>query len=146
MIIFIIMLVTTYQKNKVIKSKIDIRKEVRNTLTIPEPNVNELFGTIGHKQPIKDIGKQLFVTKIVLISFNYLERACRTKALKITYSNGYFIYKVVLESNISIGSRLCWLQYIHGQWSVILGTDIDENLLIAITSAIEADIVNQYVV
>jgi hypothetical protein len=145
MIIFLMMLVTTYPKNKAIKSKIDIRKEVRNTLTIPEFNINESFDTIGQRKPIKG-SKQLFVTKIFSISFNYLQRACRTKALKITYSNGYFIYKVVLESNISIGSRLCWLQYLHGQWSVILGTDIDENLLIAITSAIEADIVNQYVV
>jgi hypothetical protein len=74
------------------------------------------------------------------ITFSYAQQLHRTKVLKVGagYRKPAFVYKVVLNSRLSTGeSQLCWLQQTQKGWDVLLGEDLDIQLIKAITTAIE---------
>jgi hypothetical protein len=74
------------------------------------------------------------------ITFSYAQQLHRTKVLKVGagYRKPVYVYKVVLSSRLSSGqSQLCWLQQTQQGWDVVLGENLDIQLIKAITTAIE---------
>jgi hypothetical protein len=77
-------------------------------------------------------------SKIFPITFSYLQKLYYTKVQKVIYRTNESIYKIALHSDISPGTRICWLQpRVHG-WAILLGYGLDERLLLAIISAIRS--------
>jgi hypothetical protein len=75
-------------------------------------------------------------SKVFSITFRYSQMLCYTKVLKVIYRPGECIYKVVLHSQVSSSARMCWLQLRTQGWNILLGQDLNEELISAITSAI----------
>jgi hypothetical protein len=75
--------------------------------------------------------------KVFAITFSYSQKCCYTKVLKVIYPFAEeCIYKVVLRSHVSFGASMCWLQPGTQGWNILLGQDLDEELILAITAAI----------
>ena len=75
------------------------------------------------------------------ITFSYAQQLHRTKVLRVGsgYKKPVYMYKVVLNSRLSNGeAKMCWLQQNGQNWDVLLGDNIDDTLLKAITTAIES--------
>lgn len=102
---------------------------------LPDQMNNLLF---FQRESLVIMNNQLFLSRIFPIIFIYLKKSCYTKVMKVIYRDDRFIYKVVLSSLVNPGSRICWLQ-LNGQgWTTLLGKDIDERLIQAITLAIDS--------
>jgi len=94
--------------------------------------------TPAAEAPLSLIKKdELLSSKIFSIRFHYLQQVVRTKVLKVAYGSGETIYKVALNSALSKGTNICWLQRRITNWVLILGMEPDAKLKMAITSAIE---------
>jgi len=75
------------------------------------------------------------------ITFSYAQQLHRTRVLKVGagYRKPAYVYKVVLNSKLCNGeAQLCWLQQTQQGWGVLLGDNLDKQLLKAITTAIES--------
>src|SRR5580704_14258177 len=75
-------------------------------------------------------------SKIFAIKFGYLQQLYHTKVLKVTYRDKQSLYKVALNGSISDSVPICWLQHQPGGWSMLLGQELNEGLIRAITTAI----------
>jgi hypothetical protein len=96
------------------------------------------FQTISKAEPQVITKNALSSSKIFPITFSYLQKLCYTKVLKVAYRADEFIYKVVLRSQVSSGTGICWMQLRTEGWAVLLGHGLDESLISAITLAIES--------
>ena len=84
------------------------------------------------------IENKLFVSKIFTLTFLYLGEIYDTKVMKVKYYAMEAIYKVALSSKLSNVSNICWLQRQQQRWVLKLGRDIDQQLINAITSALDS--------
>jgi hypothetical protein len=75
---------------------------------------------------------------IFSISFNYLHKIADIKVLKMVYPDKDVIYKIVLNSSFNQPVRDCWLQHQPQGWVILLGHQLDQHLVNAITTAISS--------
>jgi hypothetical protein len=71
------------------------------------------------------------------IEFHYKGNSFNTKVLKVAFSYGYPIYKVVMSSAMNVGLVICWLQRSRDRWTIILGHNVISELKNTICDAIE---------
>jgi hypothetical protein len=101
--------------------------------TTSSPTINDIEPTL------KVVGTEQAPGNFT-ITFSYGQQLHRTKVLKVGtgYRKPAYVYKVVLSSRLSSGeSQLCWLQQTQLGWDVLLGENLDSQLIKAITTAIE---------
>jgi len=101
------------------------------------PNFQTVNSTVK-KEIMVNLQNELSTSKIFKVTFQYLDQAVHTKVLKVGYHNQQHIYKVVLISCICKYLPICWLQQSPQGWLLLLGPELDDNLKMAITSAIES--------
>ena len=124
------------------KSIINPKKLATGTQNRTVTNHAKLIGGIpicfpsDIKEAPVEIQNKLSSHKIFSITFNYLGKVYCTKVLKMTYAGNQSLYKVALSSNIASHSSMCWLQYQTQGWDMLLGQELDEQLILAITLAI----------
>jgi hypothetical protein len=92
----------------------------------------------AQKETTVSLQSGLLTSKIFKITFQYLDQAIHTKVLKVAYHSQQSIYKVVLVSDICKYLPICWLQQGPQGWALLLGPELDENLKMVITAAIES--------
>ena len=71
------------------------------------------------------------------ITFTYQGRKHATKVMVAGTDKANAFYKVVLNSYLNPTNGLCWLQQRGQDWVILLGKEIDAELVSAIASAIE---------
>jgi len=111
-----------------------IRYDKKQELLIPTfsaPNIT------SQKETTESSQNKLSSLKIFNIFFPYFGQTLQTKVLKVNYADDQSIYKVILGSEISEHLHICWLQKSPLGWELLLGYGLNENLKLAITSAIE---------
>jgi len=112
-----------------------MRNDKKQALLIPS------FSTANStvkKETTVFLQNELSSPKIFKITFQYLDQIIHTKVLKVGYHNQQSMYKVVLISDICKYLSICWLQQSPQGWLLLLGPELDDNLKLAITSAIES--------
>jgi hypothetical protein len=112
-----------------------IRNDKKQDLLIP---IFSAANCTAQKETTENLQNKLSILKIFKIVFLYFGQTVHTKVLKVSYANSQSIYKVVLGSHISKYLRICWLQQGPQGWLLSLGYELDDNLKLAITSAIES--------
>lgn len=77
-------------------------------------------------------------SKIFPISFSYQKKAFRTKVMKVIYAKGEPMYKLVMPCELSgIENCVYWMQRKEeNEWTVVMGSALEKQLLKAVTSAI----------
>jgi hypothetical protein len=101
------------------------------------PPATEKLTTTAPQGPSAGQKDKLFSPKIFRINFHYRHQVVHLKVLKLVYRGGETIYKVALNSALSHWNNTCWLQRRLQVWVIVLGSELDEKLKLAITSAIE---------
>jgi len=112
-----------------------MRNDKKQALLIPS------FSTANStvkKETTVFLQNELSSPKIFKITFQYLDQIIHTKVLKVGYHNQQSMYKVVLISDICKYLSICWLQQSPQGWLLLFGPELDDNLKLAITSAIES--------
>jgi len=112
-----------------------MRNDKKQALLIPS------FSTANStvkKETTVFLQNELSSPKIFKITFQYLDQIIHTKVLKVGYHNQQSMYKVVLISDICKYLPICWLQQSPQGWLLLFGPELDDNLKLAITSAIES--------
>jgi hypothetical protein len=119
--------------------KIAINGQVRNDKKqkLLIPTFSTANGAVK-KETTVDLQNELSTSKIFKITFQYLDQTIHTKVLKVGYHNKQSIYKVALISDLCNYLPICWLQQSPQGWLLLLGSELDDNLKMVITSAIES--------
>lgn len=103
-------------------------------LTLAPLDTRSLAAAEQQSAPKKN---HLLSSEIFKVNFHYLQQAVDLKVLKVVYGGGQTIYKIALGSALSKWNNSCWLQRQLQGWVVLLGKELDAQLKLAITSAIE---------
>jgi len=101
------------------------------------PNFQMANSTVK-KDTTVNLQNELSTSNIFKITFQYLDQIIHTKVLKVGYHNQQSIYKVALVRDICKYLPICWLQQSPQGWLLLFGPELDDNLKLAITSAIES--------
>jgi hypothetical protein len=106
---------------------------ISNPKQLVKPNT-----LLSKSEQVATTKRALCSSKVFSITFRYSQMLCYTKVLKVIYRPDECIYKVVLRSQVSSGTRMCWLQLRTQGWNILLGQNLNEELIWAITSAISS--------
>ncbi|WP_217649469.1 hypothetical protein [Mucilaginibacter polytrichastri] len=101
----------------------------------------ETLSATNNSEPVLQVIDNKDTPNDFSITFSYAQQLHRTRVLKIGvgYRKPAYVYKVVLNSRLSGGeSQLCWLQQTQQGWNILLGNNLDNQLVKAITTAIES--------
>ena len=114
---------------------------------IPDAALTIVTGTQKENKVVKDnacaksetpgIKRGLFPAEIFRLTFSYAGRVIETQAMKTCYRNKQFICKIALNSSISSELNMCWLQHQPQGWELLLGHQLDKQLVSAIIAALK---------
>ncbi|WDF53598.1 hypothetical protein [Mucilaginibacter sp. KACC 22063] len=127
------MLVNAYTKpDAVALEVVDGKKDLETALEETARGNN--LSVVNPNEPTNN--SQVALQKMFNITFSYLQKAYKTKVLKAIY-RGNPIYKVVLNSDVSKTSLVCWFKRQKQEWILLLGDNINPALMGSITYAID---------
>ena len=110
-----------------------IRETANKNILILDSPIFPSITIVKGETPLK-IYRRLSSLKMFSIKFSYLQQLYHTKVLKVTYRDKQSLYKVALTGRISNSASICWLQHQPRGWSMLLGQELNEGLIRAITT------------